>query len=143
MASSSFTPVWWLTAEIVYAVIRFGRKEYNEALKVYRKGHIGRTAVLRARDFDNAARGVWESLAGKPDNAADALQRAYWFLRRGLSPAFVRPAGWSYEGDELEVIRLARSRGIEPVFLMLTATDIEETTGPETTPNPWDDWRKI
>lgn len=141
--TATFPAEWWQAAEIIYAVIRFGKDEYGEALKEYRKGHIGRKAVLRARDFDNAARGVWGSLAGQPDTAAAALERAYWFVRRGISPVFARPAGWSYKGGELEVIRVARQRGLEPVFLSLTTEAIEEVTGPATEPNPWDKWRKV
>ena len=142
-APSTFPAEWWQVTEIIFATSSFGEENYGEAIKSWRKANIGRTAALRARDFDNAVRGVKAAMAGRPDTIGDAMARGRWQLSRGISPTFARPAGWSYSRDELEVIRIARSREIEPVFLEYNTSGIDSVPGPATKPNPWDKWRRM
>lgn len=139
----AFPHEWWVAAEVAYAVSSFGDEDYSDALAAWRKSQIGRKAALRARDFDNAARGARASMAGKPETVESCVQRALWHVRNGVPPCFARPSGWSYTERELEAIGIARAHELEPVFLTYDTTGIDAVPGPATKPNPWDKWRKV
>lgn len=137
-----FPDEWWAAAEVVFAIASFGEGNYADALKSWRKSQIGRKAALRARDFDNAARGATAAMAGKPETIKSTLARARWHISRGIPPVFARPAGWTFGSPELEVIRIARSRELEPICYAYDETGIDVIPVPATRPNPWDKWRK-
>ena len=138
-----FPDEWWQAVEVLAAVASFGSddEDYTDAIKAWRKTQIARKAVLKARDFDNAARGVSRAMAGKRDSVGEFVGRARWYVARGILPVFARPAAYVYSKDELEIIRIARAHGCEPVFLSFDATGIDKVPGPATKPNPWDKWR--
>lgn len=139
-----FSHEWWSAAEVLFAVASFGGEEdFGDAVKSWRKSQIGRKNVLRAKDFDNAARGVRTAMAGHAESVETTLERARWHIVHGIPPTFARPAGWEWGDGELEVIRISRARGIEPVFLSFDTSGIDPVPGPGTKPNPWDKWRKL
>jgi hypothetical protein len=138
----AFPHEWWAAVEVAYAVSSFGDGDYEDALKAWRKSQIGRKAALRARDFDNAQRGVRTSMAGQPQTIESVIQRALWYVRIGVPPCFARPAGWTYSDRELEVIAIARAHDLEPTFLAYDTTGIDAIPGPATKHNPWNKWRK-
>lgn len=139
----AFPHEWWVAAEVAYALNSFGDGNYADALATWRKSQIGRKAALRARDFDNAQRGARASMAGHRETIESVCQRALWHVRIGVPPCFARPAGWKFTDRELEVIGIARSRDLEPVFLTYDTTGIDAAPGPATKPNPWNKWRKV
>lgn len=138
-----FPHEWWAVAEIAFAIASFGESDCKDAFTAWRKTQIGRKAILRARDFDNAARGVRAAMAGTPETIESTLQRSRWYINQGIPPVFARPTGWNFTKPELDAIRISRSRGIEPVCYNYDTTGIDVVPVPATKPNPWDKWVKI
>jgi len=141
----AFPDAWWQAVEVLIAIASFGSddEDYTAAIAAWRKTRIGRKADIRAKEFDNAARGAKAALAGKREPLADILARARWYVGRGILPTFARPSAYVYTKDELEIIRIARAKGLEPVFLGFDTTGIDLVPGPATKPNPWDKYRRM
>lgn len=136
----TFPNAWWEVAEVIFATNSLTAGDYKEATKNWRKTMIGRGHPLKARDFDNAVRGVEKGMAGKSETIETILARAYWYIRNGIPVPVVRPLDWEWSTEELTLIRLARTKG-EPKFLTYDESGIDETPGPATKENPWDKYR--
>lgn len=147
----AFPHEWWSAAEVLFAIASLGEgdpdenlKRHADAVKAWRKGSIGRGNVLRAKDFDAAARGVRMAMAGRCETIADILERARWAIAHDIPPTFCRPAGWEWADAELELLRIARARiGYAPVCLSFDTSGIDTIPCPKTTPNPWDKYRRL
>lgn len=146
----TFTHEWWKTAEVLFAIASHGEgtpednlKAHADAVKAWRKGSIGRGNILRAKDFDAAARGVRLAMAGRCETLPDILERARWAIMHDIPPTFCRPVGWEWGPAELELARISRARGIDPVCLAFDPSGIDTVPCPKTTPNPWDKWRRL
>lgn len=145
-----FPHEWWKTAEVLFAIASLGDgtpddnlKTHADAVKAWRKGSIGRGNILRAKDFDAAARGVRLAMAGRCETIPDILERARWAIRHDIPPTFCRPTGWEWGDAELELLRIARSRDIDPVCLSFDPSGIDTIPCPKTAPNPWDKYRRL
>ena len=57
---------WWEVVEVIMATSSLDDGDYREVIRDWRKTLIGRGKPLRARDFDNAVRGVEKAMAGRP-----------------------------------------------------------------------------
>jgi len=125
-------------AEVIFATSSLDDGDYTTAIAAWRKTKIGRGNELKAKEFGNAVNGATKAMGGHPETISSMMVRARWYVTQGIRPVFARPVGWKYQPEELRVIATARLTA-EPLFLAYDATGIDETTGPATKVNPWDE----
>jgi hypothetical protein len=117
----------------------------QEALKVFRKGLIGRGNPLTARQADAAISSARQAIstgrlvpgsrnnkrAEVPETPEESLTRLRWYVRTCLPVVVARPRHHEYTDEEAEIILIARDLGCDLTFLEWDDEGVDRIAAPD------------